>query len=54
VNFSIDPFGLTAELYKLVVTKDGYYNLKQFGKPTVKGGAYLKAGETYKIGETTK
>jgi RHS repeat-associated protein len=54
VNNWIDPFGLTAELYKLTATKDGYYDLKEYGKPTVKGGTYLKAGETYKIGETTQ
>jgi RHS repeat-associated protein len=52
-NF-IDPLGLTAELYKLVATKDGYYDLEQYGKPTVKNGVYLKKGETYKIGETTQ
>lgn len=48
----IDPLGLTAELYKLVATKDGFYDLKQYGKPTIKGGQYLKKGGTYKIGET--
>jgi RHS repeat-associated protein len=53
-NSWIDEFGLTAELYKLVAKKDGYYDLKQYGQPDVSNGAYLRKGDVYKFGETAQ
>ena len=48
-----DVLGLTAEVYKLVATKDGYYDVYEWGNDKPVGKTYLKEGDTWKIGETT-
>ena len=50
----IDPFGLIAEVYKLVAVKDGFYDVYEWGHSKPVGKVYLRAGETWKIGETTQ
>ncbi len=52
-NILIDVFGLTAEVYKLVATKSGYYDVYEYGSDTPVGKTWLNKGDTYKIGETT-
>ncbi|WP_455073708.1 DUF6531 domain-containing protein [Prevotella jejuni] len=53
VNCWNDVLGLTAEVYKLVATKDGYYDVYEWGNDKPVGKTYLKEGDTWKIGETT-
>lgn len=53
-NGWIDPFGLIAEVYKLVAVKDGFYDVYAWGHSKPVGKVYLRAGETWKIGETTQ
>ena len=53
VNYWNDVLGLTAEVYKLVATKDGYYDVYEWGNDKPVGKTYLKEGDTWKIGETT-
>ena len=53
VNYWNDVLGLTAEVYKLVATKDGYYDVYEWGNDKPVGKTYLKKGDTWKIGETT-
>ena len=53
-NGWIDPFGLIAEVYKLVAVKDGFYDVYEWGHSKPVGKVYLRAGETWKIGETTQ
>ena len=53
VNSLTDLLGLTAEVYKLVATKDGYYDVYEWGNDKPVGKTYLKKGDTWKIGETT-
>ena len=53
INSLTDLLGLTAEVYKLVATKDGYYDVYEWGNDKPVGKTYLKKGDTWKIGETT-
>ena len=53
VNYWNDVLGLTAEVYKLVATKDGYYDVYEWGNDKPMGKTHLKKGDTWKIGETT-
>ena len=53
VNYWNDVLGLTAEVYKLVATKDGYYDVYEWGNDKPVGKTHLKKGDTWKIGETT-
>ena len=53
-NGWIDPFGLIAEVYKLIAVKDGFYDVYAWGHSKPVGKVYLRAGETWKIGETTQ
>ena len=53
VNYWNDVLGLTAEVYKLVATKDGYYDVYEWRNDKPVGKTYLKEGDTWKIGETT-
>ena len=53
VNCWNDVLGLTAEVYKLVAKKDGYYDVYEWGNDKPVGKTYLKKGDTWKIGETT-
>ena len=53
-NVWIDVFGLVAELYYLVAAKDGFYNVVNFKGPMTPKGVYLRAGDIWKIGETTQ
>lgn len=51
-NSWLDPFGLTAEIYKLVATKSGYYDVYEWGSDTPVGKTWLNEGDIWKIGET--
>ena len=42
VNYWNDVLGLTAEVYKLVATKDGYYDVYEWGNDKPVGKTYLK------------
>ena len=53
-NGWIDPFGLITEVYKLVAVRDGFYDVYEWGHSKPVGEVYLRAGETWKIGETTQ
>ena len=53
INSLTDLLGLTAEVYKLVATKDGYYDVYEWGNDKPVGKTHLKKGDTWKIGETT-
>ena len=53
INSLTDLLGLTAEAYKLVATKDGYYDVYEWGNDKPMGKTHLKKGDTWKIGETT-
>ncbi len=48
----MDPSGLIVEVYKLVASKDGLYDVYEWGKKGAVGQVYLKKGEVWKIGET--
>ena len=52
-NMWLDPFGLTAEVYKLVATKSGLYDVYEWGNDTPVDKIWLNKGDTWKIGETT-
>lgn len=52
-NSWIDPFGLTAEAYKLIATTNGYYDVYEWGSNSPIGKTWLNKGDTWKIGETT-
>lgn len=52
-NMWLDPLGLTAEVYKLVATKSGLYDIYEWGNDTPVGKTWLNKGDTWKIGETT-
>ena len=49
----MDIWGLTAEVYKLVATKSGYYDVYEWGNSSPIGKTWLNKGDTWKIGETT-
>lgn len=49
----MDPFGLTAEVYKLIATKSGYYDVYEWGSSSPVDKTWLNKGDTWKIGETT-
>ena len=51
VNYWNDVLGLTAEVYKLVATKDGYYDVYEWGNDKSVGKTHLKKGDTWKIGK---
>ena len=52
-NVWMDIWGLTAEVYKLVATKSGYYDVYEWGNSSPIGKTWLNKGDTWKIGETT-
>ena len=45
INSLTDLLGLTAEVYKLVATKDGYYDVYEWGTDKPVGKSYLKKKE---------
>ena len=52
-NVWMDIWGLTAEVYKLLATKSGYYDVYEWGNSSPIGKTWLNKGDTWKIGETT-
>lgn len=52
-NSWLDPFGLRADVYKLVALKSGYYDVYEWGSNTPTSKIWLNKSETWKIGETT-
>jgi hypothetical protein len=43
---------LAPELYYLVATKDGFYDVMTWGSKAPTGRIYLREGEIWKVGET--
>ena len=48
----IDPWGLAPELYYLIATKDGLYDVMAWGHKKPVGQVYLYKGDVWKVGET--